>query len=208
MSTRKYMMYCHASQDAYFYDYQTHGVHLYQIVRKMRGIMTLLQQKAIMYLSSCYINSLPAVLQWQPQTGRKVAIIGFLVYLRDRLKQPGPHIIVTPAERIVQWRDEFLWFSPEFKTDGLRVMFCAGDTFDEIKVCMRAVERFHADGKGFVLLTPPEVFIMMRFLRRIAWDCFIIDEPFQMIHNESEVGARLRWLGRRVFFSGTEKEII
>ena len=66
MSTRKYMMYCHASQDAYFYDYQTHGVHLYQIVRKMRGIMTLLQQKAIMYLSSCYINSIPAVLQWQP----------------------------------------------------------------------------------------------------------------------------------------------
>ena len=188
------MMYCHASQDAYFYDYQTHGVHLYQIVRKMRGIMTLLQQKAIMYLSSCYINSLPAVLQWQPQTGRKVAIIGFLVYLRDRLKQPGPHIIVTPAERIVQWRDEFLWFSPEFKTDGLRVMFCAGDTFDEIKVCMRAVERFHKDGKGFVLLTPPEVFIMMRFLRRIAWDCFIIDEPFQMIHQKSEVGARLRWL--------------
>ena len=142
MSTRKYMMYCHASQDAYFYDYQTHGVHLYQINRKMRGIMTLLQQKGIMYLSSCYINSLPAVLQWQPQTGRKVAIIGFLVYLRDRLKQPGPHIIVTPAERIVQWRDEFLWFSPEFKTDGLRVMFCAGDTFDEIKVCMRAVEPF------------------------------------------------------------------
>ena len=44
------------------------------MVRKMRGIMTLLQQKAIMYLSSCYINSLPAVLQWQPQTGRKVAI--------------------------------------------------------------------------------------------------------------------------------------
>ena len=33
------MMYCHASQDAYFYDYQTHGVHLYQIVRKMRGPM-------------------------------------------------------------------------------------------------------------------------------------------------------------------------
>ena len=60
------MMYCHASQDAYFYDYQTHGVHLYQIVRKMRGIMTLLQQKAIMYLSSCYINQIPAVLQWQP----------------------------------------------------------------------------------------------------------------------------------------------
>ena len=107
------MMYCHASQDAYFYDYQTHGVHLYQIVRKMRGIMTLLQQKGIMYLSSCYINSLPAVLQWQPQTGRKVAIIGFLVYLRDRLKQPGPHIVITPAERIVQWRDEFLWWSPE-----------------------------------------------------------------------------------------------
>ena len=50
----------------YFYDYDTHGVHLYQIVRKMRGIMTLLQQKAIMYLSSCYINQIPAVLQWQP----------------------------------------------------------------------------------------------------------------------------------------------
>ena len=37
MSTRKYMMYCHASQDAYFYDHDAHGVHLYQIVRKMRG---------------------------------------------------------------------------------------------------------------------------------------------------------------------------
>ena len=49
----------------------------------MRGIMTLLQQKAIMYLSSCYINSLPAVLQWQPQTGRKVAIIGFLAAYAD-----------------------------------------------------------------------------------------------------------------------------
>ena len=71
-----------------------------------------------------------------------MAIIGFLVYLRDRLKQPGPHIILTMPERMIQWRDEFLWFSPEFKTDGLRVMFCAGDTFDEIKVCMRAVERF------------------------------------------------------------------
>ena len=57
------------------------------------------------------------------------------------------------------------------------------------KIVRKNHRRFHKDGKGFVLLTPPEVFIMMRFLRRIAWDCFIIDEPFQMIHQKSEVGA-------------------
>ena len=64
----------------------------------------------------------------------------------------------------------------------------------EKKIVRKNHRRFHKDGKGFVLLTPPEVFIMMRFLRRIAWDCCIIDEPFQMIHQKSEVGARLRWL--------------
>ena len=98
---------CHANQDAYFYDYQTHSAELYDLLNHARGIPTMLQMKAVMYLSSCYLNKVPGILHWDEQTGRKVAIVNFLIYLKFRLHQPGPHIIITPSYRIEQWRDEF-----------------------------------------------------------------------------------------------------
>ena len=63
----------------------------------------------------------------------------------------------SPAERAPAEERGAGFFA--WHEDDWRVVTGAGDTFDEIKVCMRAVERFHKDGKGFVLLTPPEVFI-------------------------------------------------
>ena len=50
---------CHANQDAYFYDYQTHSAELYDLLNHARGIPTMLQMKAVMYLSSCYLNKVP-----------------------------------------------------------------------------------------------------------------------------------------------------
>jgi len=131
--------------------------------------------------------------------GKTLQSIGFICYLRYKLRQTGPFLVVMPLSVLSNWMAEFERFCPQLKVVRLH-----GPKEERNRI---KSEELNDLNEFDVLVTTYEMLVteINFFKRRYVWASVIVDEGHRLKNEKSQLSEKLRSVPAvcRVVLTGT-----
>ena len=157
------------------------------------------QLQGISWMVHMFQNGMSMILGDQMGLGKTIQSIGYICYLRFKLRQNGPFLVVMPLSVLSNWMAEFERFCPQLKAVRFH-----GPKSERVRIKQEEL----ADLSEFdVLLTTYEMLVSESnfFRRRFVWASVIIDEGHRLKNEKSQLSEKLRTIPTvcRVVLTGT-----
>jgi len=146
------------------------------------GKLTEYQLTGLNWLISLYETGLNGILADEMGLGKTIQSISFMAFLKQYKKKDGYFLVIVPKTTMPNWNREFKKWCPNI---NLVMLNPVKEEREEI------IKKYISKHKFEVLLTSYEgVNICLPTLKKIKWECLIIDEAHR-IKNENTLLSKV-----------------
>lgn len=175
------------------------GIEIITKPRQLNAELHEHQISGISWMVHMFQKGMSFMLGDQMGLGKTLQSIGFICYLKYKLRQTGPFLVVMPLSVLSNWMAEFERFCPQLKVIRLH-----GPKSERNRIKSEEL----SDLNEFdVLLTTYEMLVseINFFKRKYVWASVIIDEGHRLKNEKSQLSEKLRGVPTvcRVVLTGT-----
>lgn len=160
------------------------------------GKLRFYQLEGLNWMLSMYENNINAILADEMGLGKTLQTISFLTHQTLIEEKKDPHLLIVPKSILINWKNEFIKFSPKMK------IFLFHGMKDDIKSLSREFKEMKYD----VIITTYEMILrQLKLFKSMEFDSLVIDEAHRIKNDVSQLSIAVRTLNCdfRMLLTGT-----